>query len=53
MTYFHESEVEQAAIGWLEGLGWAVTHGPDFVLPGAPAVMWNTLLLEPVSGKVV
>ena len=24
-----ESDVEQAALAWLEGLGWNVTHGPD------------------------
>ena len=26
---FTESEVEAAALEWLEGLGWKVAHGPD------------------------
>ena len=26
---FTESEVEAAALEWLEGLGWSVAHGPD------------------------
>ena len=29
MATFTESEVEAAAIEWLEGLGWRVAHGPD------------------------
>ena len=29
MTTFTESEVEAAALEWLEGLGWEVAHGPD------------------------
>ena len=28
---FTESEVEAAALEWLEGLGWKVAHGPDIV----------------------
>ena len=35
MTSFSESEVEQLALTWLEGLDWAVAHGPD-IAPGAP-----------------
>ena len=35
MTTFSESEVEEAALEWLEGLGWAVAHGPD-IAPGTP-----------------
>ena len=31
---FTESEVEAAALEWLEGLGWNVAHGPD-IAPGA------------------
>jgi hypothetical protein len=30
---FTESVVEDAALGWLEGLGWAVKHGPE-IAPG-------------------
>ena len=29
MAMFTESEVEAAALEWLEGLGWRVAHGPD------------------------
>ena len=31
-----ESDVEDAALGWLAGLGWTVAHGPG-VAPDAPA----------------
>ena len=30
-----ESDVEEAALGWLAGLGWSVARGPD-AAPGAP-----------------
>ena len=33
MTAFTESVVEEAALAWLEGLGYAVKHGPE-VAPG-------------------
>lgn len=29
MTRFTESVVEEATLGWLAGLGYAVVHGPD------------------------
>ena len=29
MARFAESEVEDAALAWLAGLGYAVLHGPD------------------------
>ena len=32
---FTESEVEDAALEWLAGLGWSVAHGPD-IAPDAP-----------------
>ena len=35
MTTLTEADVEQAALAWLEGLGWRVAHGPD-IAPGAP-----------------
>ena len=35
MTSFTESEVEDVALKWLEGLGWQVAHGPD-IAPGTP-----------------
>lgn len=30
---FAKSEVEQAALAWLEGLGYLIRHGPD-IAPG-------------------
>ena len=36
MTPFTESVVEQAALGWLESIGWRVAHGPD-IAPDMPA----------------
>ncbi|MCY4559117.1 MAG: type I restriction endonuclease subunit R [Chloroflexi bacterium] len=36
MTRVTESEVEVAALDWLEGLGWEIAHGPD-IGPGGPA----------------
>jgi len=37
MTQFTESIVEDAALTWLEALGYAVLHGPDIAAgePGA------------------
>ena len=29
MTTLSESDVEAAALDWLEGLGWRTAHGPD------------------------
>jgi type I restriction enzyme, R subunit len=36
LTSFTESTVEQAALAWLEAIGWHVAHGPD-IAPDAPA----------------
>jgi type I restriction enzyme R subunit len=36
MTGFSESTVEQAALAWLEAIGWRVVHGPD-IAPDMPA----------------
>ena len=35
VTTITEADVEQAALDWLEGLGWQVAHGPD-VAPDGP-----------------
>ncbi len=35
-TTFTESVVEQAALAWLESVGWSVVHGPE-IAPGEPA----------------
>jgi type I restriction enzyme R subunit len=32
MSYFSESVVEDATLGWLETLGYAVRHGPDIAV---------------------
>ena len=29
MSRFTESDVEQAALAWLEAIGWQIAHGPD------------------------
>ena len=34
MTTFTEAVVEEAALAWLESLGWAVRHGLE-IAPGA------------------
>ena len=31
MTSFSEDDVEQAALNWLESLGWRTAHGPGIV----------------------
>ena len=36
MTTFTESTVEDAALAWLESLGWSVAHGPD-IAPDTPS----------------
>ena len=36
MSAFTESVVEDAALAWLEALGYAVLHGPD-IAAGKPA----------------
>ena len=36
MTRITESDVEDAALDWLESLGWTVAHGPD-IAPDVPA----------------
>ncbi len=33
MTSFTESVVEEAALAWLDGLGWSIKHGPE-IAPG-------------------
>lgn len=35
MTAFTESIVEQAALAWLESLGWPVTHGLEIASGGS------------------
>ena len=35
MSGFTESVVEEAALAWLEGLGYTILHGPE-IAPGEP-----------------
>ena len=48
MTRFTESEVEAAALEWLDGLGWNVAHGPDIApdAPGAERAHYGAVVLE-------
>ena len=46
-----ESVVEDAALDWLESLGWSVAHGPD-IAPGTLADQRDVLLPQLVSGNV-
>jgi len=41
MTAFTESVVEQAALAWLESLGWRVTHGLDIAPSEAGARLFR------------
>ena len=48
MTTITEAEVEQAALDWLAGLGWAVAHGPDIApeTPNAERDDYGQVVLE-------
>ena len=48
MTTITEADVEQAALGWLAGLGWGVAHGPDIApdAPGAERTDYGQVVLE-------
>jgi type I restriction enzyme R subunit len=37
MSGLGESEVEQAALAWLAGLGWSVRYGPEIAPGGSSA----------------
>ena len=56
MTTLTESEVEQAALSWLSGLGWQAAHGPDIApdTPGSERDDYGHVVLERrlVSGEV-
>ena len=43
-----ESDVEDAALEWLSGLGWKVAHGPDIApdTPGAERADYGAIVLE-------
>ena len=48
MSRFSESEVEAAALEWLETLGWSIAHGPDIApdTPGSERADYGTVVLE-------
>ena len=48
MATFTESEVEDAALEWLDGLGWKVAHGPDIAphAAGAERTDYSEVILE-------
>ena len=48
MKGFTESEVEEAALAWLEAIGWSITHGPDIApdTPGAERAGYGEIVLE-------
>ena len=45
---FTESEVEAAALEWIEGLGWKLAHGPDIAphTAGAERTDYREVVLE-------
>ena len=45
---FSESEVEAAALEWLETLGWSIAHGPDIApdTPGSERAGYGSVVLE-------
>ena len=47
MTTLTEADVEQAALAWLDNLGWGVAHGPDIApdTPSAERVDYGAVLL--------
>ena len=48
MTTITEADVEQAALGWLAGVGWQAVHGPDIApdAPGAERADYGQVVLE-------
>ena len=48
MTTLTEADVEQAALGWLECLGWKTAYGPDIApeAPGAERTDYREVVLE-------
>ena len=48
MTPFTESSVEDAALAWLESLGWSIAHGPDIApdTPGTERGDYGAVVLE-------
>jgi hypothetical protein len=58
MANFTESVVEEAALAWLESLGYAVKHGPEIApsgdpLPRGPKRRGSFLRRCPYGGVIV
>jgi len=51
MASFTESMVEDAALTWLAGLGFAIAHGPD-IAPGEPAAERDTYAEVVLEGRL-
>ena len=51
MTAFYESEVEEAAMGWLSDLGWETAYGPD-IAPGTPAAERDNYAQVVLEGRL-
>lgn len=51
VTAFTESVVEEAALAWLEGLGYAVGHGPDS-LSNCPPIHSNSAPILPHTASI-
>lgn len=49
MTAFTESIIQDAALAWLEMLGYAVLHGPE-IAPDAS--LCDTLLPKRIAGEI-
>ncbi|MGQ9576348.1 MAG: hypothetical protein ACUVUC_13620 [Thermoguttaceae bacterium] len=47
MRAFTESTVEEAALAWLEAIGWQLAHGPDIApdMPSAERAEYGAVLL--------
>lgn len=45
---FTESDVEEATLEWLKGLGWKISHGPDIApdTPDAECTDYSEVVLE-------
>lgn len=45
---FTESTVEEAALAWLEAIGWRIAHGPDIApdMPAAERASYSEVLLS-------
>ena len=48
---FYESDVEEAAMGWLSGLGWETAYGP-YIAPGTPAAERDSYAQVVLEGRL-